>query len=67
MNQKFVTPKPKEIETRLYSNQQAVEGHISKITQLQRMIEEEEEELSVKIAQSQKMVAALLNKFVTEH
>ena len=67
MSEKIAKVKPQEIETLLFSNQQDVEGHISKITELQRMIEEEEEELSVKIAQSQKMVAAFLNKFVTEH
>ncbi len=67
MSLKYTNTAPVEIEDRLFNNQQAVETHISRITELQKMIEREEAELSVKITQSQDMVNKLLNKFVTEH
>jgi hypothetical protein len=56
-----------DIENELYCNQQAVENHITRITELQRLIEQEEENLSNKINQSQDIVAKLLSKFTSEH
>ena len=67
MNFKSINKGSVDIENQLFDNQQAVETHISRITELQEMIQREEEKLSVKITQSQDMVSKLLNKFVTEH
>lgn len=56
-----------DIENKLHNNQQAVESHISRITELQRMIESEEALLSDKISKSQRMVEQLISKYNQEH
>ena len=51
------------LEHQLYENQQAVESHITKITELQTLIAAEEEKLANKIGESQAMVNNLLKQF----